>query len=98
VVIVDGRKVGILTDRDLALAFGEEGVSPDANAASVMSRDVKTIHQDAGVFTATAYLRDYQVRRLPIVDHDGSQQGRRQSFCTVSPSAQMDFPSGSFPA
>jgi CBS domain-containing protein len=76
VVIVEGGKpVGMITDRDLALAFGGEGVSPDANAESVMIRDVKTIHQDAGVFSATRYMRDYEVRRLPIVDDDGNLVG-----------------------
>jgi CBS domain-containing protein len=76
VVIVENRKpIGIITDRDLALAFGGEGVSPDAYAESVMSRDVKTIHQAAGVFTATGYMRDYQVRRLPIVNDNGELVG-----------------------
>jgi CBS domain-containing protein len=71
VVIVDDRRpVGIITDRDLALALGARGVSPQAPAKDVMSRDVVAIPEDMGIFAATKFIKERGVRRLPIVDSD----------------------------
>jgi CBS domain-containing protein len=69
VVIVEGQKpVGIVTDRDLALALGADGVSPEAPAGRVMTTPLRTIPDGAGIFAATQCMRDAGVRRLPIVD------------------------------
>ena len=71
-IIVEGRKpVGIITDRDLALALGAEGASPQTTVQCVMTTPVRTIPNGAGVFAATQCMRDAGVRRLPIVDQDG---------------------------
>jgi CBS domain-containing protein len=69
VVIVEGqRPVGIITDRDLALALGAQGISRDTAAHKVMTRHVVAIPEDTGLFAATKYIKDCAVRRLPIVD------------------------------
>jgi CBS domain-containing protein len=69
VVIVQGeRPIGIITDRDLALALGAEGVLPEEPARRLMTRRVLTIADDAGIFTATRFMKECEVRRLPIVD------------------------------
>jgi CBS domain-containing protein len=71
VVVVEARRpVGIVTDRDLALALGAQGVSPQAQVQQVMSRHVLAIPEDAGVYTATKFMREREVRRLPIVDRE----------------------------
>jgi CBS domain-containing protein len=76
VVIVEGRKpVGIITDRDLALALGADGVAPEAAVESVMTTPVRTIPDGAGIFAATQCMRDAGVRRLPIVDEKGNLAG-----------------------
>jgi CBS domain-containing protein len=64
------RPVGIVTDRDLALALGARGVSPQAPAQTVMTRRVLAIPEDTGIFSATQYIRECGVRRLPIVDRE----------------------------
>jgi CBS domain-containing protein len=72
VVIVEGqRPVGILTDRDLALALGARGMAPDTPAARVMSTPVTTATYREGIFDLTQAIRETQVRRLPVVDDDG---------------------------
>jgi CBS domain-containing protein len=72
VVIVEGQKpIGIVTDRDLALALGADRVAPQALAESVMTTPVRTIPDGAGIFAATQCMRDAGVRRLPIVDKEG---------------------------
>jgi len=76
VVVVEGQKpVGIITDRDLALALGARGVASGAPVQNVMTAPVRTIPEAAGIFGATQCMRDAGVRRLPIVDKDGHLTG-----------------------
>lgn len=70
VIVEDGRPVGIVTERDLALAMGAQGISPQAQVQKVMTHHVVAIPEDTGIFTATKYMRDCAVRRLPIVDRE----------------------------
>ncbi|HLN30140.1 MAG TPA: CBS domain-containing protein [Gemmataceae bacterium] len=71
VVVVENRRpVGIITDRDLALALGAQGVSPQAQAQKVMTRHVLAIPEDMGIYSATKFMREREVRRLPIVDRE----------------------------
>ena len=70
VIVEDRRPVGIITDRDLALALGARGLSPQAPAREVMTRHVLAVPEDTDVFTATRFIQDRKVRRLPIVDRE----------------------------
>lgn len=70
VVVEDRRPVGIVTDRDLALALGARGVSPQAPVQKVMTHHVLAIPEDTGVYTATRFMKERAVRRLPIVDRE----------------------------
>ena len=70
VVVEDGRPVGIITDRDLALALGARGLSPQVPVREVMTRHVLAVPEDTGVFTATRFIQDRKVRRLPVVDRE----------------------------
>jgi len=71
IIVKDRRPAGIVTDRDLALALGAQGISPQAPVDKVMTVNVQTIGDDAGVYTATRCMRDLEVRRLPVVDEHG---------------------------
>ncbi|RQG88031.1 CBS domain-containing protein [Natrarchaeobius halalkaliphilus] len=77
VVITDGSEpVGIVTDRDLAIHLVAEAESPDdVTAADVMSSDLCTIEHDGGFYEATELMSEHGVRRLPVVDGDGSLSG-----------------------
>jgi CBS domain-containing protein len=71
VVIVEGRRpVGIITDRDLALALGAHEVSPQTRVQEVMTQHVLAIPADTDIYTATKFMRERGVRRLPIVDRE----------------------------
>ena len=71
VVIAEKRRpVGIVTDRDLALALGANGHSLHTPANEIMTRHVLAIPESTDLFTATRFLREKGVRRLPIVDAD----------------------------
>jgi CBS domain-containing protein len=68
VVVKDQRPVGIITDRDVALALGAQGLVPETQAQKVMTKHVLAIPDDTSVFAATSFMRDRGIRRLPIVD------------------------------
>lgn len=71
IVIDDEEKVmGIITDRDIALALGKGQVTTGTPVSDVMTRQVHTIWQDQGIFNATQYMMGYKVRRLPIIDRE----------------------------
>jgi CBS domain-containing protein len=76
ITIVENRKpVGIITDRDLAVAFGARGLSPQTKVKEVMTTPVHTVHRDDGIFATTQCMKEYKVRRLPVVDDEGDLLG-----------------------
>lgn len=75
VVVRDRKVVGILTDRDVAIALGLDDGTPETLVNDVMTRDVHTIWEDQGVFNATQYIQGHKVRRLPIINRDNELVG-----------------------
>jgi signal-transduction protein with cAMP-binding, CBS, and nucleotidyltransferase domain len=75
VVVQDNRPIGIVTDRDLALAVCIHGKSPGQRVQEVMTCPVSTISKDEGVYGATQKLMEQAVRRLPVVDENGDAIG-----------------------
>ncbi len=71
-VVTENRKVvGIVTDRDIALSVVLGAGTEQSFVNEIMSKDVKTIRDDQGIFNATQYFQGYKIRRLPVVDkHD----------------------------
>ena len=70
IIVEHQRPIGIVTDRDLALALGARGVSPQAQVQNLMTRHVLAIPEDTSIYTATKFMREREVRRLPIVDRE----------------------------
>jgi signal-transduction protein with cAMP-binding, CBS, and nucleotidyltransferase domain len=70
VVLQQGRPVGIVTDRDLALATCAHETSPQECVRNVMTCPVSTIRADEGIFSATQQMMEQAVRRLPVVDQN----------------------------
>lgn len=70
----EDRIVGIVTDRDLALALGR-GRGPDTAVSEVMSPHVVTIPDDATLDDAASAMDSHAVRRLPVVDDSGRAIG-----------------------
>lgn len=75
VVAEGGRPVGIVTDRDLALAVCARGHSSDEHVQDVMTCPVSTMKHDEGVYNATQHMMELGVRRLPVVDDSGQLVG-----------------------
>ncbi len=69
------RPVGIVTDRDVALALGARGATSQLQAARIMATPAETIGRKEGVFAATRAMLESKVRRLGVVDEDGQLVG-----------------------
>jgi CBS domain-containing protein len=70
--VCDGRRlVGMLTDRDITIRSVAQGFDPQNTALEqVMSSDVQWCYEEQSIEEATQLMRDAQIRRLPIVDHE----------------------------
>ena len=64
----EGKPIGIVTDRDLAL----QGFASESSlVGSVMTPVVATIRIDADIHEALEVMRAHAVRRLAVLDADG---------------------------
>jgi CBS domain-containing protein len=71
VIAEDDRPVGIVTDRDIALAVARYDDLTELTAEDVMTADPVTIHEDATAIDLPATMAEGFVRRIPVVDDDG---------------------------
>jgi CBS domain-containing protein len=76
-VVDDARRpIGMLTDRDICLATYDKQVSPFALAVSaVMSTKVLSCRVSDTVANAERTMQLGQVRRLPVIDREGTLVG-----------------------
>jgi CBS domain-containing protein len=71
-----GKLIGVLTDRDIVLKVVAEGRDPRSTAVSeVMSTDLVTCLPQETIETVMEQMATRQVRRIPIVERDGSLVG-----------------------
>jgi CBS domain-containing protein len=75
-VVVDGRPVGIVTDRDLVLETLGNRLDPGSvSVEEIASRPLVSIDQNAPVREAVRMIRRHAIRRLPVVDEEGELVG-----------------------
>jgi CBS domain-containing protein len=75
VITEDDRPEGIITDRQIALALEE---TPDLTQRSVedlMTEDPVTVTEDTDLFDAVRSLAEHDIRRVPVVDDEGTLAG-----------------------
>jgi CBS domain-containing protein len=77
VPVVEGdRIVGTVTDRDVAIRVVAEGKDPQSTTVGeVASKDVVTVEPQQGLDEALRLMAKHQVRRLPVVEDDGTLVG-----------------------
>ncbi|HRI02143.1 MAG TPA: CBS domain-containing protein [Pyrinomonadaceae bacterium] len=76
VPVVDGGKlIGIVTDRDIVVRGVADGKTADTAIGEVMTTELFSVAPDDFVFEAIRLMGDKQVRRIPVVDADGSLAG-----------------------
>ena len=65
----DGKVIGVVTDRDIAMAAYSQGKQLWAiPVTEAMAHKVIACHADDGISQAEALMRDNQVRRLPVLN------------------------------
>jgi CBS domain-containing protein len=75
VIVEDEKPVGIVTDRDIALAVGDGSDVSSLTASDLMTEDPLTIEADAEAVELPKTMADGNVRRVPVVDGGGKLQG-----------------------
>ncbi len=76
VPVIDGGKlVGIVTDRDIVVRAVAEGKGPETAVSNAMTSEIFSVKPDDFAFEAIRLMGDKQVRRIPVVNEDGSLAG-----------------------
>jgi CBS domain-containing protein len=66
------RVVGVVTDRDIALALGERDEKPSAvRASETMTTDIVSCEPDADVREVSRKMQEAQVRRILVIEGEG---------------------------
>jgi CBS domain-containing protein len=75
-VLGDGKPVGVLTDRDVALSLAVHGGQlPGMPVSAIMTPGVVAVGPDERLDAIAARFGDKAVRRLLVVDSDGTLIG-----------------------
>jgi CBS domain-containing protein len=74
-VVDDGCVVGIVTDRDLAVRALADGMSADVKVGDFITRDPQCCAADDDIRDVERLMADNQIRRVPVVNADGSCVG-----------------------
>ncbi|MBN2808093.1 MAG: CBS domain-containing protein [Deltaproteobacteria bacterium] len=81
VVVVEHRNeqvfpLGIITDRDIVVELIAEEVALDAvSVGDVMSYELVTVPESEDVWSALELMRWKGIRRIPVINADGSLEG-----------------------
>jgi CBS domain-containing protein len=75
-VIVDGELAGVITDRDLVVRALAEGADPMLTFVGEFASGAPiAVHPDTGLDETMEIMGEWQVGRLPVVDHDNRLVG-----------------------
>jgi CBS domain-containing protein len=76
VVDSDGRVMGMITDRDIAIAASTRGrLTTQIKVGEVMSGNVYACAEDEDIKSALHTMRRERVRRLPVINREGKLAG-----------------------
>lgn len=75
VVVEDDQPVGVLTDRTVALALEDTPNVAEMSVEELIDDDLISVDASTDVFETLQLMRDEGIRRLPVVDDEGSIQG-----------------------
>lgn len=64
----NGRLVGMITDRDIAVRGVARGYGPDTPVRELMTDEIVCAREDDDVDDVASKMSDAQVRRIPVID------------------------------
>ena len=71
-LVENGRLLGTVTDRDIAVRVIAEGRDPQSTTLrEIASTDIVTVDPQQNLDEALRMMAQHQVRRLPVVEEDG---------------------------
>ena len=71
----EGKVIGMITDRDIAVRGVAEGLGPETAVRELMSEKIVCARDDDEVSTVAQRMSEAQVRRLPVLNADGKLVG-----------------------
>ena len=90
-VDADCRAVAMITDRDVAMASYLQGKPlHEIVARSAASHSLAFVHEDTPLEAVENQMRDWQIRRVPVIDDDGRVVG----IVTLNDIAMHSAPGG----
>lgn len=72
VLDASNRPVGVITDRDIACRVVAQGQGPGTRVEDAMSVPAITVSPDMSIEECCRVMEDHQIRRVPVVDAQGS--------------------------
>lgn len=75
VITDDETPVGIVTDRDAALAIHQHDDVASVSVEDIMTEDPATIQEDEEAIEISRAIDEHDVRRFPVVDENGTLTG-----------------------
>jgi CBS domain-containing protein len=95
VVDAEGKPIAMVTDRDACMAAYTRGRRfSDMTVSSAASKRVVSVRQDDELAVAEHLMREYQIRRLPVVDDHGRLVGLLSMNDLVRRAHESPRPSG----
>lgn len=70
-----GRPLGVVTDRDIAVRVIANGGDGTATAGEAMTTPVKTVRANDELKDCVCMMEEAQIRRVPVVDDSGKLTG-----------------------
>ena len=94
VVDAAGKIAGVITDRDICIASATRRLLPDQITATQAMRKppIQTTQPEDAIEKALATMKQFQVRRLPVIAADGTLQGVVSMNDIVMASQQKEGP------
>ncbi|HVX02146.1 MAG TPA: CBS domain-containing protein [Nitrososphaera sp.] len=72
----EGRPAGIITERDVLKKVAAKNIKPDqVRAEEIMSSPLVTVKAYDSVDTAAGLMSENRIKRLPVIEDDGSLAG-----------------------
>lgn len=74
VIVAEDEPISIVSDRKIAMAAGDGDIR-DRTVEEVMTEDLITAHTDTGMDELVETMSEEGIRRVPVVDDEGSLAG-----------------------